>query len=802
MNADISVIGLGKLGLPLSVAFADRGISVIGVDNVPGVVEAVNARVPHIYEPKLQTFLNLAGDRLMATGDLHDAVQRTPISIVLVPTPSDDDGWFSLKYVLEVCAELGQAIRDKGRYHLVVISSTVMPGSCGGEIKAALEKASRDKINKSWGLCYCPEFVALGDCIAGFKRPDFVLIGQSDGLAGDVLESFYIRFVPPGTPIERMALINAELAKISLNCYVTTKISFANQVAEICEKLPGADVDTVTNAIGNDRRIGKRYLKGATAYGGECLLPGTKVQTSKGLVDIQDITVGDLVIAHDGRFHAVTDVMSRSYNGDIVEIMPEGFPKMPVVTTPEHPIWSARRILGSGKRYKTVSTTGERRMTQALGYEGVDFMPASDLSAGDLLALPTLRLENMGEPTINLYSPKKHRGYRLQANPDIMRLIGWYVSEGCTWGKEIIFGLHQRETCYAQDIQNILRIHFQRKSKVIRKSANGMYVRTSCAALARWLRATFGHNAAEKRVPTDFLRLPQEHFVQLLRGIWYGDGSRSTGVYTYGTVSRDLFNFLKLAMLRLGIAFSTKVYPERTDKKSVHHRMAYHLRVCNPQYIRKMNVILPDLFIDAKGKGKKTIWLDEGRMFYHIRSIKRRQHKGIVFNLEVDGANSYMLESAMVHNCFPRDVRAMLALARKLDIGLPLPNAVNQINEWQIERLAHLVRVTVQRAKRSEVGILGLAFKPGTDVTTESTGTALVRELQAFNLHTFDPVVEGTCESAQQCVDESDVIVVTIPSDDFKALQFKRGQVVIDCWRILSKEQLDGAWYVPVGVGA
>jgi UDPglucose 6-dehydrogenase len=270
MNADVSVIGLGKLGLPLSVAFADRGISVIGVDNVPGVVEAVNARVPHIYEPKLQTFLNLAGDRLLATSDLHDAVQRTPISIVLVPTPSDDDGWFSLRYVLEVCAELGQAIRDKGRYHLVVISSTVMPGSCDGEIKAVLEKASRDKINKSWGLCYCPEFVALGDCIAGFKRPDFVLIGQSDKLAGDVLESLYIRFVPPGTPIERMALINAELAKISLNCYVTTKISFANQVAEICEKLPGADVDTVTNAIGNDRRIGKRYLKGATGYGGEC----------------------------------------------------------------------------------------------------------------------------------------------------------------------------------------------------------------------------------------------------------------------------------------------------------------------------------------------------------------------------------------------------------------------------------------------------------------------------------------------------------------------------------------------------
>jgi hypothetical protein len=77
-----------------------------------------------------------------------------------------------------------------------------------------------------------------------------------------------------------------------------------------------------------------------------------------------------------------------------------------------------------------------------------------------------------------------------------------------------------------------------------------------------------------------------------------------------------------------------------------------------------------------------------------------------------------------------------------------------------------------------------------------------VRELQTFNLHTFDPVVEGNCESAQQCVDKSDVIIVTIPSDDFKALQFKRGQVVIDCWRILSKEQLDGAWYVPVGVGS
>jgi len=266
----VSVIGLGKLGSPLSAVLASKGHTVIGVDQNPEFVRLLASGRAPVQEPRLQELIDASSGRLTATTDFEAAVLGSDISFVIVPTPSDSRGAFTNKYVVEVVEGIGQALRKKDSYHVVNITSTVMPGSTGGEIREALEGASGRTVGKDVGLCYNPEFVALGSVIRDMLLPDAILIGESDVRAGDLLERIYRTSCDNTPPVQRMNFVNAELTKISVNTFVTTKISYANMLADICDRLPGADVDVVTNTVGLDSRIGRKYLKGALGYGGPC----------------------------------------------------------------------------------------------------------------------------------------------------------------------------------------------------------------------------------------------------------------------------------------------------------------------------------------------------------------------------------------------------------------------------------------------------------------------------------------------------------------------------------------------------
>jgi UDPglucose 6-dehydrogenase len=172
--------------------------------------------------------------------------------------------------VLPTCEAIGQALCTKKEYHLVVLTSTVMPGSTGGPVVAALERTSGKRCGKDFGLCYSPEFIALGTVIRDFYYPDFLLVGESDAQAGDRLTQIYRAVCKNVPPVARMNFVNAEITKLAVNTYITTKISYANMLARLCEKLPEADVNVVTDALGLDSRIGAKYLKGAVSYGGPC----------------------------------------------------------------------------------------------------------------------------------------------------------------------------------------------------------------------------------------------------------------------------------------------------------------------------------------------------------------------------------------------------------------------------------------------------------------------------------------------------------------------------------------------------
>jgi UDPglucose 6-dehydrogenase len=265
----IAVVGLGKLGAPLAAVLASKGNEVLGVDVNPRAVGLLNDGRAPVEEPGLQDLVSEARDRLSATTDLAAAAEAD-MSILLVPTPSDDRGAFSNEHVLAAVEEIGRALSASDDYRVVVVASTVMPGSCDAEIRPALESASGRRVGETLGLCYSPEFIALGSVIRDMLEPDMVLIGESDARAGDVLERLYAGVCENDPPFRRMSLVNAELTKIAVNTYVTMKISYANALADMCERLPGADVEVVTDALGLDTRIGAKYLRGAISYGGPC----------------------------------------------------------------------------------------------------------------------------------------------------------------------------------------------------------------------------------------------------------------------------------------------------------------------------------------------------------------------------------------------------------------------------------------------------------------------------------------------------------------------------------------------------
>ena len=269
MKQRLSVFGLGKLGCSMLACFASKGWQVIGMDINKRSVDYVNNGESPIFEPGVRELISKYKNNISATSDTEYAVINSDISFVIVPTPSTKDGTFSTDFVETVAAEIGSILRTKDSYHTVVITSTVLPGDME-LIKNLIERTSGKNCSKNFGLCYNPDFIALGSVVRDFLNPEMVLIGESDKKTGDTLENIHRNLTDNNPNIHRMNFYNAELTKIALNSYCTLKITFANTLAEICENIPGGNVDQVTDALGDDPRIGRKYLKGGLSYGGPC----------------------------------------------------------------------------------------------------------------------------------------------------------------------------------------------------------------------------------------------------------------------------------------------------------------------------------------------------------------------------------------------------------------------------------------------------------------------------------------------------------------------------------------------------
>ncbi len=292
----IAVVGTGYVGLVTGTCFAETGNDVTCVDVDKSKVDKLSSGQITIYEPGLEKIFlrNTKEGRLRFTQLLSDAVKDAQIIFLALPTPPGEDGSADLKYILGVADDLGKLLKAS-EYKVIVDKSTVPVGT-SDKVKAAILKSGGDAISNAFDIVSNPEFLREGVAVDDFMKPDRVVIGTTSERAIKIMNDLYAPFVRQGNPVIFMDEHSAELTKYAANAFLAVKISFMNEIAQMCERL-GADVDMVRKGIGSDDRIGKRFLFPGIGYGGSCFPKDVKALSMSADEMNYDFKILDAVMA-------------------------------------------------------------------------------------------------------------------------------------------------------------------------------------------------------------------------------------------------------------------------------------------------------------------------------------------------------------------------------------------------------------------------------------------------------------------------------------------------------------------------
>jgi UDPglucose 6-dehydrogenase len=307
----ITVVGTGYVGLVTGTCLAETGNHVCCVDIDERKVEKLRQGIMPIYEPGLEKLFdrNLKEDRLSFTTSLSEGVAHGEIIFLALPTPPGEDGSADLKYVLGVAAEIGKLLTE---YKVIIDKSTVPVGTA-----EKVRNAIALNYDGEFDVVSNPEFLREGVAVDDFMKPDRIVIGTTSEMAQKLLTELYAPYVRQGNPIIFMDERSAELTKYAANAFLAVKISFMNEVAQICERL-GADVDMVRRGIGSDDRIGKRFLFPGIGYGGSCFPKDVKalVYSSNEVGYAFKILNAVTEVNEAQKVHLVSKI-KRYYNGDL-----------------------------------------------------------------------------------------------------------------------------------------------------------------------------------------------------------------------------------------------------------------------------------------------------------------------------------------------------------------------------------------------------------------------------------------------------------------------------------------------------
>ncbi|MFW9865670.1 MAG: UDP-glucose dehydrogenase family protein [Candidatus Thorarchaeota archaeon] len=273
----VSILGTGFIGLCSAACFADKKIMVVASTHNAKKAKMINDGIAPFFEENLQEMMNniknTTPELLKCITDPIKAVLDTDISMITQGTPMREDKSIDLSFIESTAREIGEALKQKDQYHLVVVRSTVVPGTTRNLVSKIIEKVSGKQPGKDYGLCMQPEFLAEGRSIEDTLHPDRIVIGEFDEKSGAMLQEFYEYFYGDhlkNCPILRMNLESAELVKYGNNCLLSTKISYANEFANFAELVPNVDVVKVMEGVGLDYRINSRFLGAGVGFGGSC----------------------------------------------------------------------------------------------------------------------------------------------------------------------------------------------------------------------------------------------------------------------------------------------------------------------------------------------------------------------------------------------------------------------------------------------------------------------------------------------------------------------------------------------------
>ena len=264
----IIVIGSGYVGLVTGVCFAESGVNVTCIDNNLDKIQQLKKGIVPIYEPGLEDMLkrNVEKKRLTFTTELKDGIDGTEVIFVAVGTPPGEDGSADLKHVLDVAGEIGRLITN----HVVVVTKSTVPVGTSEKIRRAIQnELDIRNIKVQFDMASNPEFLKEGAAVEDFLKPERIVIGIDNEKTGEIMKRLYMPFVLNNHPILFMDIASAEITKYAANAMLATRISFINEIANLCEIL-GADINQVRKGIGSDSRIGSKFIYPGTGYGGSC----------------------------------------------------------------------------------------------------------------------------------------------------------------------------------------------------------------------------------------------------------------------------------------------------------------------------------------------------------------------------------------------------------------------------------------------------------------------------------------------------------------------------------------------------
>ncbi|HEX5763086.1 MAG TPA: nucleotide sugar dehydrogenase [Solirubrobacterales bacterium] len=752
----IGVIGVGWVGLVTAACFAELGHPVVARDIVAAKVEALSRGETTIHEPGLEDLVRRNAERLTFTTDMGELLDAARILFVCVDTPPTRSGDADLSRVRSVVADL----RDDSE-HVLVMKSTV-PAGTGAAIR-------RDAPRLSY--VSCPEFLKEGSAVEDFMHPDRVVIGADPGdeEAGDAVAAIY---EPLGGEIVRTDVASAEMIKLASNAFLATKISFVNEIANVCEEV-GADVGEVARGMGLDQRIGSSFLRAGIGYGGSCF-DGSETLlvrhhgTAK-LVSFEELwaLAGGDPAAEDGEAIAPTDLFAwswvpgeskpewmpvsvltkRHYDGDMVEIKTKMGRRVRV--TADHPV-----IVGDGQDDEVLTT-----------------VRAEDLTAGDWLPLAG--------------------GASAGSRPFAYSTVG--AIEGGFSAEEVI--VRPR----AAEIEALSSLPLAERA-TLGTARNGTYVPERLPMDEVFWRVV-GLYVAEgyaQRVPNLLWDQTEARKWAFLSGLWEGDGSWSlvnggpSVTLDFGTVSDELADGVARLLGDLGIVCSWR--RGRTSKST---KDTHWLKISGADQVERALALVPEAqrakVLSALKRQSKRIApsghrrFDSSRMAWvRVTGSSKTPFRGSVYSLEVPGASTAAVSGGLVlHNCFPKDVSALKMLAGNTGYHFQLLNAVIEVNELQKRRvvgklLAHLGGSLVGR----KVALLGLAFKPHTDDMREASSLVLAARLQGEGAEVvaYDPVATEVArevlsgvelsESALGALDGADAAVLVTEWPEFRELNW------------------------------